>query len=605
MYIEYFKLREPPFSLTPDPRYLFMSERHREGLAHLLYGVQQPGGFVLLTGEIGSGKTTLCRSLIKQLPSDTDAAMILNPRLTVIELLATVCDELSIPYPAATGSIKILIDGLNRYLLEAHAQGRRTVLIIDEAQNLHEDVLEQIRLLTNLETTQEKLLQIILIGQPELLVLLSGRKLRQLSQRITARYHLLALSKGETYAYIQHRLLVAGRRDPIFTSRALRLVYRLSGGMPRAINIICDRALLGAYACDKRRIGSAIIRRASRETRGLLPKSKRLRLIWTFGIALFAILAIGGALLLNPIHQRIFHLNGEGVGSSSPAKSTGLDSILQERGEKPETESKEDEGETALPKLDHPLIRSDNDPNHPSSSTGSKPGAFLASAIHDQPKSSSPADRAATNARLVDVLADPSLRGSAASSFISLYALWGAQYTMKPSDLGCKVGKEEGFECLFQSGDWSTLRRFDLPAILELILPNGNRHRATLIGMGKDTATLEVGDRQYTFPLSEINKVWKGSFILVWKPPFSQNKLSYGARGENVKWVRDALDKLEGKAPSSSVSDVFDENLRKRVRAFQRENSLPPDGSVGTATLLKLTLSLEGPNAPSLSHHAR
>jgi len=181
MYTDYFKLSEPPFSLTPDPRYLFMSERHREGLAHLFYGVQQPGGFVQLTGDIGSGKTTLCRCLVKQLPPATDIALILNPRLTVIELLATICDELGVSYPPATTSNKILIDALNQRLLESHAQHRRTVLIIDEAQNLHEDVLEQIRLLTNLETTKEKLLQVILIGQPELLTILKQQKLRQLA----------------------------------------------------------------------------------------------------------------------------------------------------------------------------------------------------------------------------------------------------------------------------------------------------------------------------------------------------------------------------------------------------------------------------------------
>ena len=248
MYTDCFKLSEPPFSLTPDPRFLYMSERHREGLAHLFYGVQQPGGFVQLTGDIGSGKTTLCRCLVKQLPPGTDIALILNPRLTVIELLATVCDELGISYPSEAASIKVLIDALNQRLLESHARSRRTVLIIDEAQNLNEDVLEQIRLLTNLETSKEKLLQIILIGQPELLSLLKRKNLRQLAQRITARYHLLALSRSETYAYIQHRLLVAGRRDPLFTRRAMHCVYRLSGGMPRAINIICDRALLGAYA---------------------------------------------------------------------------------------------------------------------------------------------------------------------------------------------------------------------------------------------------------------------------------------------------------------------------------------------------------------------
>jgi len=270
MYTDYFNLSEPPFSLTPDPRFLFMSERHREGLAHLLYGVRQPGGFVQLTGDIGSGKTTLCRCLVKQLPPETDVALILNPRLTVVELLATVCDELGISYPAETGSVKVLIDALNQRLLESHAGGRRTVLIIDEAQNLHEDVLEQIRLLTNLETSKEKLLQIILIGQPELLSVLKHQKLRQLAQRITARYHLIALSRRETYAYIHHRLRVSGRRDPLFTTPAMRLVYRLSGGVPRVINIICDRALLGAYALDKQRVSAAIVRQASIETRGIL-----------------------------------------------------------------------------------------------------------------------------------------------------------------------------------------------------------------------------------------------------------------------------------------------------------------------------------------------
>jgi general secretion pathway protein A len=241
MYTDFFKLNEPPFSLTPDPRYLFMSERHREGLAHLLYGVQQPGGFIQLTGEIGCGKTTLCRCLVGQMPPNTDIALILNPRLSVIELLAAVCDELRIPYPAGTESIKQLIDALNRYLLEAHAKGRRTVLVIDEAQNLHRDVLEQIRLLTNLETEQEKLLQIILIGQPELLTILKHPGLRQLAQRVTARYHLLPLSRQETYSYIRHRLHIAGLSSPVFSPKAMRKVFRITGGVPRLINILCDR----------------------------------------------------------------------------------------------------------------------------------------------------------------------------------------------------------------------------------------------------------------------------------------------------------------------------------------------------------------------------
>jgi general secretion pathway protein A len=600
MYLEYFKLSEPPFSLTPDPRYLFMSERHREGLAHLLYGVQQPGGFVQLTGEIGSGKTTLCRCLIKQLPPDTDVALILNPRLTVIELLATVCDELRIPYPAETGSIKILIDALNAHLLEAHAQGRRTVLIIDEAQNLHEDVLEQVRLLTNLETSQEKLLQIILIGQPELLTLLSNKRLRQLSQRITARYHLLALSMRETYAYIQHRLLVAGRREPLFTNRAMRLVYRLSGGMPRAINIICDRALLGAYARDKQRIGTAIIRQASRETRGIPPRSQSRRFAWIFGVVLLAILAIGAALFLKSTGWSVLHRYGEAASPPSAAGSTLQRAALSAEGVKSGTDGAPRNDKTKLPMLDFAQVGSESVPSVSNSDAMSKSGASQVSAIPDPPKNGSAPGKVRTGVRLADILADPLLRGSPSSSFISLYALWGAKYSMKPSDLGCKIGKAEGFDCLFGRGDWSKLRRFNLPAILELTLANRKRCRVTLVSLGKDDATLLIGERQYTFPLSEINEVWEGSFILIWKPPFVPKRLSYGVRGEEVKWIRRTLDELDGKAPLTTIPDTYDENLSKRVRAFQQEHSLIPDGQVGSETLVRLAHALNGSDAPSL-----
>jgi len=198
MYLSHFGLREPPFSITPDPRFLYMSARHREALAHLVYGVGEHGGFVQLSGEVGTGKTSVCRCLLEQLPSQVDVALVLNPRLSPVELLAAVCDELRIAYPAGTTSPKELVDRLYRHLLEAHSRGRRTVLIVDEAQNLAPEVLEEVRLLTNLETTREKLLQVILIGQPELAALLEQPKLRQLAQRVTARYHLEPLSRAET-----------------------------------------------------------------------------------------------------------------------------------------------------------------------------------------------------------------------------------------------------------------------------------------------------------------------------------------------------------------------------------------------------------------------
>ena len=246
MYEKHFGLTERPFSIAPDPRFLYMSPQHREALAHLLYGVDVGGGFVQLTGEVGTGKTTICRCLVEQLPDDVDVALILNPRVSGFELVASLCDELKIRYPKHTTSIKVLTDLLNTHLLKSHANGRRTVLVIDEAQCLSPEVLEQVRLLTNLETTREKLLQIVLVGQPELRDLLALEGLRQLSQRITARYHLLPISHDDTGAYIHHRLQVCGSSGGVFKESAIDTVHKLSQGIPRLINILCDRAMLGA-----------------------------------------------------------------------------------------------------------------------------------------------------------------------------------------------------------------------------------------------------------------------------------------------------------------------------------------------------------------------
>src|SRR5467141_274532 len=266
MYLTFFGLNEKPFAITPDPRYLYLSERHGEALAHLLYGINEAGGFVQLTGEVGTGKTTIVRSLLAQTPKNAEIALILNPRMTAPEFLLTICEEIGIGVAdASTHSLKDLVDVLSRYLLRTHAAGRRVVLVVDEAQNLAPEVLEQVRLLTNLETNTQKLLQIILIGQPELRELLNRTELRQLAQRITARYHLLALAGEETAAYVRHRLRIAGATREIFTPGALREVHRLSGGVPRLINIICDRALLGAYSLDRHRVTANLVRDAAAE----------------------------------------------------------------------------------------------------------------------------------------------------------------------------------------------------------------------------------------------------------------------------------------------------------------------------------------------------
>ncbi|MDO8282609.1 MAG: AAA family ATPase [Thermodesulfovibrionia bacterium] len=265
MYNKYFGFEEQPFSIAPDPRYLYMSEQHRESLAHLVYGFNSDGGFVLLTGEVGTGKTTVCRCLLEQVPDNSSIALVINPKLTVNELLATICDEFGIKYPSGNTSLKVFIDLINEYLCEAHAKNKKVVLIIDEAQNLSAEVLEQLRLLTNLETNKRKLLQIILLGQPELRDKLGQPELRQLSQRIIARYHLGPLSKKDLGAYVTHRISVAGLEDELFPSSTIDRLYILSRGIPRIINLLCDRALLGTFTQGKHKVSSRILNIAAKE----------------------------------------------------------------------------------------------------------------------------------------------------------------------------------------------------------------------------------------------------------------------------------------------------------------------------------------------------
>jgi general secretion pathway protein A len=296
MYTRFFGLAEKPFAITPDPRYLFLSARHAEALAHLLYGIEDAGGFVQLTGEVGTGKTTMIRSLLGQVPSHVEVALILNPRVTPAEFLHAICDELHLWVPEpARDSVKAQVDILNHYLLDAHGRERRVVLLVDEAQQLSPDVLEQVRLLTNLETATTKLLQIILVGQPELRELVARPELRQLAQRVTGRYHLEPLTREETAAYVRHRLSVAGATSEIFTAGALSELHRIAAGIPRVVNVVADRALLGAYTRDQHGVTAALVRRAASEVYGRVLNPSWL--YWGSGVAAVlgvALLAVGG-----------------------------------------------------------------------------------------------------------------------------------------------------------------------------------------------------------------------------------------------------------------------------------------------------------------------
>jgi len=299
MYKEFFGFLEMPFSIAPDPRYLYMSEQHREALAHLIYGFKSDGGLVLLTGEIGTGKTTVCRCLLEQTHENSVIAFIINPKLTVEELLATICDEFGIKYPEGNTSIKVFVDLINMFLLDARAKGHKCLLIIDEAQNLSADVLEQLRLLTNLETNQHKLLQIILLGQPELRDKLSQPELRQLAQRIIARYHLGPLSKKDVAAYVAHRLSVAGVRNELFPASTINTLFRLSKGVPRLINVLCDRTLLGTFVQGKKQVNKSTLTKAAQEVFGEAEYKRPQKQMSVWLLAVLMLMVFGACTIRN------------------------------------------------------------------------------------------------------------------------------------------------------------------------------------------------------------------------------------------------------------------------------------------------------------------
>jgi len=546
MYAAYFGLTERPFSLAPDPRYLYLSDAHREALAHLLYGVGEGGSFVQLTGEVGTGKTTVCRALLEQLPPEVDVAMIFNPRLTSVELLAAVCDELRVPYPVGATSLKILVDALSQALLDAHARGRRTVLIIDEAQNLSARVLEEIRLLTNLETTKDKLLQVILIGQPELADLLARRNLRQLSQRVTARYHLRSFTEGESQRYVQHRMEIAGQRQPIFSKQAVRAAHRLSRGIPRLLNTICDRALLGAYATGETRVREAVVRRAAKEVLGA-----RRGLRWLAATATAVLLVAAGSTIA--------------LVATGGLRSLGA----------------------------WPLSRAEK--------TGPPSEAPVSAATSDERRPPEPT--------LAAILDDPEITADRVSAFVNLYALWGldargAKLDTKSAsaDRGCEVGRAAGLRCLARTGTWTVLRRLNLPAILELATPDGRKHHVVLASLDGERATLEIGSRRVALPSVEVERFWDGPFVMMWRSPVTGPlPLQPGMGGRDVAWLRQRLGALDGQPPTAKANQIYDDELKRKVAVFQQVEALVPDGIAGEETLVRLVATEPGANGPSLN----
>lgn len=570
MYTSFFGLNEKPFSITPDPRYLFLSERHAEALAHLLYGVTESGGFIQLTGEVGTGKTTIVRSLLEQLPPDTRVALVLNPRLSPYEFLLAICEELRLPLSLEQrDSMKAIVDALNERLLAAHAEGQRVVLIVDEAQNLSPDVLEQIRLLTNLETAKQKLLQIILIGQPELRHLLARTDLRQLAQRITGRYHLEPLDGSETRAYIAHRLRVAGGGAEIFTVPAAKTIHKAAGGIPRLVNVICDRALLGAFSREQPRVNRRLARHAVREVAGEERRSWR---PWLTGAA--------AALALAAVAGGLWQSRGSWEsGTPTPAVATGAAAIPSQSSEPARTP---DPQPVEIPALGVTVAA------EPAPATGT------AAPPEPTPEPAPPT--------LTETLTELAGETGTDSAFAALLDTWGVQY-LPGSARPCDVALAARLRCLFQEGTWGQILNLDRPVILSLVTADGRQHQVVLRGVSPaGDALLEIGATRLTVGLGELMPLWFGDFLLIWKPAFGSGRImSEGAQGADVAALRSSLSDVLGVPLESPQPAVFDGGLREAVRTFQRQQRLEPDGVAGARTMIALNSSLGLPGRPSLA----
>lgn len=543
MYTAFFGLTEPPFSIAPDPRFLYMSKRHREALAHLLYGIQEGGGFVQLTGEVGTGKTTLCRGFLEQVPDNVDVALILSPRVSEKGLMSSICDELRINY-SSRHTLKELVDVLNAHLLKRHSGGGRSVLIIDEAQNLATGVLEQIRLLTNLETNRDKLLRIVLIGQPELGTMLARKELRQLQQRITARYHLQPLSKEETREYIKYRLAVAGIKRALFTPLALNRVYHYSRGIPRLINIICDRSLLGAYTKESWTIGPWIVTRAAKEVMARERGSRYHFRRWVYGAALLAafVAGIGVAGQLT------------NVGGSLVQSLQGGSAWVQENW------------------LDW------------------EPGVVL--------KQDSSRD-------LAWMLSQSAEHEGKLEAFDYLLSLWGIVHHIDDPNRACESIQTSRLYCLTEKGSWQNIRRYNRPVILKLATASGMQRHVVLQSLVGDEAKLLIGKNTQTVALKTLEPYWLGEFILVWSSLSGVEQIVPGTYSDEVLWLRRRLNGLDERVdePGANADHgrYFDNALKLRVISFQKGRSRRDDGIVDIETLIHLNTALHSPVIPVLT----
>ena len=523
MYCEFYGFREKPFNITPNPRFIFLSKNHREAFAHLLYGIDNHAGFIKLTGEVGTGKTTVLRTLFEQLDERGHrTALIFNPFLTAQELVRSINQEFGIPWEGL--NISELLDALNRFLLNENTAGRTVVLVIDEAQNLEPQVLEQIRLISNLETKTDKLIQIVLAGQPELGQLLARSELRQLSQRITVNYHLTPMDYDDTKSYIEHRLEVAGDwRAAMFTPQAFKQVFRYSGGVPRLINILCDRALLFGYVAESREISGRMAREAIAEIR----REKRVAAAPRLRKAVFwclAVVAAGSVILFLRSAPGIFT-------NYRPLQTVPTVAV------------------SASERSPIPLSRE----------------------LFIKPESENSLN--AFNAVLKLWNATP-LSGPITISPQDLEKQTAAR--------GLNITRYNGNLNLLVRMNYPAILEFILPDIA------GKRYLAlTGVEQGRFLVTPSLSGRNFVNG-DELKSSWSGNAYLIWKDFHDIHSATthLGASGKEVTLLQQLL--KDARVYRGSITGIFGRKTFAAVKKFQDENGLVPDGAIGAQTLLLL-----------------
>ncbi len=587
MYQAYFGLVAAPFSIAPDPRYLYMSERHQEALATLLYGLRSDGGFVLLTGEVGAGKTTICRCLLEQIPESCDVGYLFNPKLTAIELLSSICDEFCIGYRPGTTSIKQFVDLINAYLLDAHARGRRSVLIIDEAQNLSAEVLEQMRLLTNLETNERKLLQILLLGQPELARMLARPELRQLAQRIVARYHLQPLNEKEIASYVTHRLEVAGAQRQLFPDALWPKLYKLSGGVPRIINVLCDRALLGVYVQHKQQVDRATLIQAAREVLNRRPPRR----------ALLQPALVASALLLLA-----------GVTMAAVYRPAKFEAILAAAAQ----ETIGQLGHSADPAPAAPPSRQSGPPAAAPAqpipvATGPAPGGQetgrgVTLPLPGEPLPHFPGanqDGAEKLPATLDLPPDVPRLQSEQLAMAALLRTWGVAY--REGKDACRQAMNSGLQCRTIRGGFEELRLLDTPVMLHLVDARGRKFYGALTRLDEKSATVDFGAISRDVSSRALALQWSGEYTMLLHLPPDIREIRIGDRGPAVAWLARQLEQLQGKtAETPDDAGIFNRALQRQVKQFQFSHGLAPDGFVGLKTIVQLSAAADQ-QAPRLS----